>query len=153
MSEWIEFDGLIVPMEWGKTLYTVLPLPNDVHQTLEAQGARRVDVELNDVPFNMALTKAPVIDQVFVYTGKTVLAEAGIEPGERIDVRMRKSDPSKVEVPKDARLAFRQAGVADQWSMLTPGEQRGMLHRVTSAKREATRKARIAKLIAELKTS
>ena len=153
MSDWIAFEGRVVPMEWGKSVYTVLPLPDEVYQALAAHGAKRVDVELNDCPFNMALTKAPVIDYVFVYTGKTVLAEAGIEPGERIDVRMRMSDPDMVEVPSDVMLALRQAGVSHTWAALTPGKRRGLLHNVTSAKRAETRNARIAKLIAELTLS
>ena len=150
MGDWIAFEGHVVPMEWGKSVYTVLPLPDDVYEALAALGAKRVDVELNDCPFNMALTKAPVIEQVFVYTGKTVLAEAGIEPGERIDVRMRMADPDVVEVPADVMLALRQAGVSDRWTALTPGKQRGLLHGITSAKRDETRKARIAKLMDEL---
>ncbi|MEO0771886.1 MAG: DUF1905 domain-containing protein [Pseudomonadota bacterium] len=113
MDEWITFEGQVVPMEWGKSVYTVLPLPGGVSDALDAQGAKRVDVELNDCPFNMALTKAPVIDQVFVYTGKKVLAEAGIEPGELIDVRMRKADQDAVDVPNDLLLAVRQGGVIE----------------------------------------
>ncbi|MEO1284488.1 MAG: YdeI/OmpD-associated family protein [Pseudomonadota bacterium] len=150
MSDWISFEGRVVPMEWGDSVYTVLPLPDDVYADLLAQGAKRVDVELNDCPFNMSLTKAPVIDQVFVYTGKRVLAEAGIDPGEPIDVRMRKADPNVVDVPNDVMLAIRQAGVTKAWTELTPGKQRGMLHTIQSAKREETRRSRVEKLVAEL---
>ncbi|MEO0783318.1 MAG: YdeI/OmpD-associated family protein, partial [Pseudomonadota bacterium] len=132
------------------SVYTVLPLPDDVYADLQVQGAKRVDVELNDCPFNMSLTKAPVIDQVFVYTGKRVLAEAGIDPGEPIDVRMRKADPNVVDVPNDVMLAIRQAGVTKAWTELTPGKQRGMLHTIQSAKREETRRSRVEKLVAEL---
>ncbi|MEM6588740.1 MAG: YdeI/OmpD-associated family protein [Pseudomonadota bacterium] len=151
-DDWISFEGRVVPMEWGKSVYTVLPLPDDVTDALLAQGAKRVDVEMNDCPFNMALTKAPVIDQVFIYTGKKVLAEAGIEPGELIDVRMRKADNDAVDVPNDLLLAIRQSGVMGAWEALTPGRQRGLVHTVTSAKREETRRGRVAKLIAELKS-
>ncbi|MEL7254043.1 MAG: YdeI/OmpD-associated family protein [Pseudomonadota bacterium] len=151
MDEWITFEGQVVPMEWGKSAYTVLPLPGGVSDALDAQGVKRVDVELNDCPFNMALTKASVIDQVFVYTGKKVLAEAGIEPGELIDVRMRKADQGAVDVPNDLLLAVRQGGVMEAWEALTPGRKRALVHTVVSAKREETRCGRLAKLIAELK--
>lgn len=150
MSDWISFEGRVVPMEWGDSVFKVLPIPDDVYADLQAQGAKRVDVELNDCPFNMSLTKAPVIDQVFVYTGKRVLAEAGIDPGEPIDVRMRKADPNAVDVPNDVMLAIRQAGVTKAWTGLTPGKQRGMLHTIQSAKREETRRSRVEKLVAEL---
>ena len=151
MSVWFAFEGQVIPMEWGKSVYTVLPLPDDVAEALCAQGAKRVDVEMNDCPFNMALTKAPVLDQVFVYAGKKVLAEAGIEPGDRIVIRMRKADQDAVDVPNDLSLAIRQAGVMEAWDALTPGRKRGMVHTVVSAKREETRLGRVAKLIAELK--
>ncbi|WP_375265283.1 hypothetical protein [Planktotalea sp.] len=80
MEDWLSFEGVIVAMEWGESVYTVLPLPDDIYDTLKAQGTKRVDVELNDCPFNMALTKAPVIDSVFIYAGKNILAAAEIEP-------------------------------------------------------------------------
>lgn len=152
MAEWIVFEGRIVPMEWGDSVYTVLPLPDDVREQLEVQGAKRVDVELNDHPFNMALTKAPVIDQVFVYTGKRVLQEASVEPGDLIDVRIRMADPDAVHVPEDVALAIRQHEVTAIWMGLSPGKQRGHLHMVTSAKRLETRAARILKLMAALKS-
>ncbi len=151
MSEWITFEGKVVPMEWGKSVYTVLPLPRDVSDALRAQGAKRVDVEMNDCPFNMALTKGPVLEQVFVYAGKKILAEAGIEPGDLIDVRMRKADPDAVDVPNELLLAIRQGGAIEAWEALTPGRKRGLIHMVMSAKREETRRGRAAKLIAELK--
>lgn len=53
-------------MESGRNTYTVLPILDDVARALTDQGARRVEVELNDFPANLALTKAPVMDQVFV---------------------------------------------------------------------------------------
>ncbi len=153
MDDWISFEGRIVPMEWGKSTYTVLPIPQEIYQALKEQGAKRVDVELNDSPFNMALTKAPALDHVFVYTGKTVLRDAGIQPGDLIDVRMRKADPDMVDVPSDVQLALRESDVTDLWNALSAGKKRGLLHAVTSAKREATRQARLAKMIAELKAS
>lgn len=30
-------------MEWGDSVYTVLPIPDDVSQALEALGAKRVE--------------------------------------------------------------------------------------------------------------
>lgn len=152
MSDWIAFDGRVVPLEWGNSIYTVLPLPDDVYRELKAQSAKRVDVELNDCPFNLALTKAPVLDQVFLYTGKKVLAEASIEPGDTVDVRLRKADPDFVAVPDDVLLAIRQSGVIDVWNALSAGRKRSLLHLVLSAKRDQTRKARIEKTVAELRS-
>ncbi|MEM9716544.1 MAG: YdeI/OmpD-associated family protein [Pseudomonadota bacterium] len=153
MDDYLYFEGQIRPMEWGDSIFTVLPIPKDITDTLSASGARRVDIELNDHPFNMALTKAPVIDDVFVYTGKSVLKAAGISPGDIIDVRLRKADSNQVDVPEDVMLAIRAADASDLWAGLTPGKMRGLLHQVTSAKRPETRAKRIQKLILDLRSA
>ncbi|MEL6838395.1 MAG: YdeI/OmpD-associated family protein [Pseudomonadota bacterium] len=148
MSDYLSFEGQVVPMEWGKSVYTVLPLPDDIAKALQADGARRVEGEINDHPVNLALTKAPVIDQVFLWTGKSLLQEIGIAPGEPVYVRLRKADDS-VETPEDVMLALRQADATAKWEALTPGKKRGLLHGVNTAKRAETRAKRIAKLIAD----
>lgn len=148
MSDYLSFEGQVVPMEWGKSVYTVLPLPDDIAKALQADGARRVEGEINDHPVNLALTTAPVIDQVFLWTGKSLLQEIGIAPGEPVYVRLRKADDS-VETPEDVMLALRQADATAKWEALTPGKKRGLLHGVNTAKRAETRAKRIAKLIAD----
>lgn len=136
-------------MEWGKATYTVLSIPPEV---VDALGkTKRVEGEINDHPVNLALTKAPVIDGVFVWAGKSLLREIGIEPGEQIEIRLRAAPNDLVEVPADVVNALRSAGVTDKWDSLTSGKQRGMLYQVTSAKRAETRVKRIAKLLAEVK--
>ena len=150
MSDYLAFEGRVEPMEWGKSVYTVLRIPTDIAVTLAEQGAKRVEGEINDHPVNLALTKAPVIDGVFLWAGKTLLDEIGIAPGETLDVRLRKADDSIVEVDEDVMLALRQAEATDRWNALTPGKRRGLLHPITTAKRAETRANRIAKMIAEL---
>lgn len=137
-------------MEWGDSVYTVLPIPDDVSQAFEALGAKRVELELNEHSFNLALTKAPVIDKVFVYVGKATLKEASVEPGSRLDVRLRMVDPDVVDVPEDVALALRVSQLSEVWESLTPGKKRGMLQPIQSAKRAETRAKRIEKLLAEL---
>ena len=152
MSDWHSFEAQIIPMEWGDSTYTVLPLPDDVTAALAAEGAKRVEGEINDHPVNLALTKAPVIAQTFLYTGKSLCRDIGIEPGVWLDVRLRKADPDHVDVPEDVVLALRQADASALWQALTPGKQRAALHQITSAKRAETRTKRLAALIADLRT-
>lgn len=148
MSDYITFEGAVEPMEWGKATYTVLRIPPEV---VDALGkTKRVEGEINDHPVNLALTKAPVIDGVFIWAGKTLLREVGIDPGERIEVRLRAAPDDLVEVPSDVVNALRSAGLTESWDSLTAGKQRGMLYQVTSAKRAETRLKRIAKLLAEV---
>ena len=137
-------------MEWGKSTYTILPIPIEVSSALQAAGAKRVEGEIGDFPINLALTKAPVIDQVFVYTGKTFLRDSGIAPGEEVEVRMRPAPEQLVETPEDLILALRQAEMTDRWEALTPGKQRGLIHTINTAKRAETRAKRIAKVLSDL---
>ncbi len=146
LSEWLSFTGRVVLLEWGKSVFTVLPIPDEVAATLASSGAKRIEIELNDHPFNMALTKAPTMTQTFVYTGKSILKETGISPGEEIEVRVCKADPNVVVVPGDVKLAIRGAELNEKWSDLTPGKQRGLLHTVNTAKREETRIRRIRRI-------
>ena len=148
MSDFVSFDGAVEPMEWGNSVYTVLRIPPEV---LDALGpTKRVEGEINDHPVNMALTKAPVFDGVFVWAGKSVLKDIGIEPGERIEVRLRPAPDDAVDVPPDVINAIRSAGLTDAWDALTPGRKRGLLHSVNTAKRAETRIKRIAKLLTEV---
>ncbi|MEJ6404390.1 YdeI/OmpD-associated family protein [Yoonia sp. 2307UL14-13] len=149
MSDYHTFEGQVVPMKWGKSTYTVLPLPDDVADALAAEGARRVEGEFNDHPVNLALTTAPVIDSVFLWAGKSLLDEMGIAPGDPLEVRLRKADDT-VETPEDVMLALRRADATAVWGALTPGKKRGLLHQVNSAKRAETRAKRIAKLIVDI---
>ncbi|MEL7114608.1 MAG: YdeI/OmpD-associated family protein [Pseudomonadota bacterium] len=150
MEDYVSFEGMVEPMEWGDSTYTVLRLPDDVLCTLEAQKARRVEGEINDHPVNLAITKAPVIDSAFLWAGKSLLRDIGIAPGEPLDVRLRKANEDDVDVPPDVSAALLSAGALSKWEALTPGKRRGLLHQVTTAKRAETRSKRITKLIAEL---
>jgi len=150
MSEdWQTFDGVIEPMEWDKNTYTVLRIPDAVMATLPA-GTRRVEGEFGDFPINLALTKSPAIDGTFVYTGKSFLAESGLEVGVPFEARIRFVDPDLVEMPEGVAAALRAAGRIADWNKLTPGDQRGRLHTVNTAKRADTRARRITTLISKL---
>ena len=151
MSDYVDFEGRVIPMEWGDSTYTVLPLPPEVVSALA--DARRVEVEgeINDYPVNLAITKAPVLDAPFLWTGKSLLDRADIEPGDVGEVRLRPADPNEVDVPDDVALALRAAGLSQKWEAWTPGKKRAALHKITSAKREATRLKRIADLTDEVR--
>ncbi|WP_415401605.1 YdeI/OmpD-associated family protein [Tateyamaria sp. SN3-11] len=148
-DDWVYFEGVIAPMEWGKNTYTILPLPDEVVAALP-EGTKRIEGEFGDFPINLALTKAPVINGVFVYTGKAFLRDSGLEVGAPFDARIRAVDPDLVEMPEDVMAALRAAGRSADWAALSPGQQRGRLHLVNTAKRADTRTKRIATLIAEL---
>ena len=151
MSDYVTFEAMIVPMEWGDAVYTVLPLPPDVAAAL--QGAKRVEGEFEDHPVNLAVTKAPAIDSPFLYTGKSLLDRTGLRPNAPFLARLRPADPNTVDVPHDVHNAVRSGGVMDAWEALSPGKKRGALHQIERAKRPETRLKRIAALIRTLDAS
>lgn len=150
MTSYVTFEACITPMQWGETIYTVLPLPPEV---LSALGpAKRVEGEFAEHPINLAIAKAPknIIETSFLWTGKSLLDRIGISPGVTFEARLRPSDPNMVDVPQDVMHALRSSGTLEGWDSLTPGKKRGALHQIESAKRAETRIKRISALISDL---
>jgi Bacteriocin-protection, YdeI or OmpD-Associated/Domain of unknown function (DUF1905) len=145
---YVTFEGRVEPIVWGRSTYTILRVPDDVVAVLA--GARRVEGEINDHPVNLALTRAPVVEGVFLWTGQSLLERVGIVPGEVLEVRLKPAPDDQVDVPDDVLAALRAAGVMAGWEALTPGRRRGMLHQVNTAKTAVTRAKRIAALVAGL---
>lgn len=148
MTDYLTFEGTVEPMVWGKAIYTILPLPPDVASALG--GAKRVEGEINDHPVNLAPTRAPVIDAVFLWAGQSLLDRIGITPGERVEVRLRPAPNDRVDLPDDVAADLRAAAAMAAWETLSPGKRRGHLYRIDTARTAATRAKRIAALIAGL---
>jgi hypothetical protein len=148
MSEWVTFEGRVEHLTWGRSTYTILRLPDDA---LKALGpCRRVEGEIAEHPVNLALSRAPVVDGVFLWTGQSLLDRIGIQPDEPVEVRLRPAPDDRVDLDPDIEAALREGGVLDQWQSLTPGKRRGLLYQIATAKTDQTRKARIAKLVGTL---
>lgn len=148
MSGYVTFEATVVPMEWGDAVYTVVPLPADVVAALG--NARRVEGEFNEHPVNLAITRAPVLDTPFLWSGKSLLQRAHLTPGTPFEARLRPADPAHVDMPGDLQNALRSSGKNDAWEALTPGKRRGLVHQVETAKRAETRSKRIAALLKSL---
>ena len=142
------FTGQIVPMTWGNSAYTVLPVPAEIVAALGP--TKRVEGEINEHPINLALTKAPALEDVFLWTGKTLLDRAQLKPGEHLEVRLKAVDSDVVEVPPDLRNALRSAGVTGAWDAQSAGKRRNQVHLIETAKRSETRAKRISKLLTAL---
>jgi hypothetical protein len=150
MSDYVEFTGRIETLEWGKSTYTILRLPDDVAERFAAERARRVEGEINEFPVNLAPTRAPVLEETFLWTGKSLLDRIGLVPGDEVEVRLRTAPDDEVETPDDVAAALRAAGATRLWDALTPGKRRGLLYQIGTAKTHATRDKRIVKLIADI---
>ena len=150
MSDYIAFRGRIETLDWGRSSYTILRLPEEVAVWLAAEGARRVEGEMNEHPVNLAPTRAPVLADTFLWTGKSLLDRIGLAPGDEVEVRLRKAPDDEVDMPDDLAAALRAADATHLWEALTPGRRRGMLYQVGTAKTQGTRDKRIAKLVGDI---
>jgi hypothetical protein len=145
-APWVTFEGRVEPVEWGRATYTILRLPPEVAAALHP--ARRVEGEISDHPVNLALTRAPVVEGVFLWAGASLLDRIGIAPGEPVEVRLRPAPDDRVDIDPDVEAALREAGQTAAWEGLTPGRRRSLLYLVSTAKTAPTRARRIADLVA-----
>ncbi|MEM9683112.1 MAG: YdeI/OmpD-associated family protein [Pseudomonadota bacterium] len=128
--------------------YTVVRLPEEMTGDLPfADHPRlRVDGEIDDYPFNGAWQ--PTGDGThYLMVPKSILREAELSVGSRVEIRFRVADQSAVAVPEALATALdADADLKTKWDALSAGKRRGFAHRVSSAKTEAT----IAKRVAEV---
>jgi hypothetical protein len=151
MSDYIAFTGRIETLDWGTATYTIVRLPDEVAARFAAEGAKRVEGEIDEHPVNLAPTRAPTVEATFLWTGRSLLDRIGRAPGDEVELRLRKAhDDEEVEVPEDLSAALRAAGASHLWEALTPGKRRGILYQIGTAKTQGTRDKRIAKLIGDL---
>lgn len=145
MTDFVAFEATVEPMVWGRATYTVFRVPEAVVSALGP--TRRVEGEIAEHPVNLALSRAPVFDGVFLWAGQSLLDRIGITSNEMVELRLRPAADDLVDLPDDIGHALIGHGVLTVWESLSPGKRRGMIYQVTSAKTDATRQKRIAKLL------
>lgn len=150
-SDWISFDGQIEIMFWGEKVYTVLKIPEDVLRTIDQFSSKRVDLEIRDFSYNLALTKAPIFDGVFLYFGKDKLTETNLSVGDIAEFRLRASDPNFVEIPAELQETLILNDAEKLWNELSPGMRRTKLQPILKAKQETTKGRRVHALIHSLR--
>lgn len=148
MTGWVTFEGQVEPLVWGRSTYTILRLPDDV--LCDLGTCRRVEGEIAEHPVNFALSRAPVVQGVFLWTGQSLLDRIGLRPGVPVEVRLRPAPDDRVDLDPDIEAALRAGGVQAQWESLTPGKRRGFLYQIATAKTDPTRQKRIARLVTDL---
>ena len=80
--DYVAFEARVEPVEWGRAVYTVLPVPDSV--MAELGHPARVEAEIAEHPVNLAPQKAPVIDGAFLWAGKALLTRIGARAGDVI---------------------------------------------------------------------
>lgn len=148
MTDWVMFEARVEPVTWGRSTYTILRLPEAAIQALGQ--TRRVEGEIAEHPVNLALSRAPVVEGVFLWAGQSLLDRIGIQPGEPVEVRLRPAPDDRVDLDPDIEVALLTSGALPQWNALTPGKRRGLLYQIATAKSEPTRAKRIRQLVESL---
>lgn len=140
-------EGFIEPMVSGRSRYTVLRVPDGLVEAADAVGTRRVAGELDAVAVNLALTKAPVIADTFVWAGSSLLRRLRLEPGDPVSGWLAPVDPDEVPVAPDLAEALESAGLRKRWDSLPPSTRRRQLVPVDAAATAATRARRLQTLV------
>lgn len=147
----VVFDAPLQPLAWGRSTYTVVVVPGELVDAAAAAGTRRVTGVIEDVEVNLALNRADVLEEPFLYAGKGLQRRLGATPGDVVRCRLGPADPDDVLVAADVREALEAAGVDGAFDALRPAERRRLLQPVEEAAREETRRRRVAALVGSLR--
>ncbi len=142
-----EFDALVEPLHWGRNRYTIVRLPAALVAAARAQGTHRLRGEIEGAPVNLAVTRAPVVDDAFVYVGAALLRRIGAGVGQPVTCRLAPADPDEVDLPEDVEEALAAAGLLAVWEQLRPGARRRRLVPVDGVVTPAARARRIRELL------
>lgn len=147
---YVEVDGPLELLAWGRNTYTVLYLDDLVEDAARAAGTRRVEGFLDDVPVNLGVNRADVAARAFCYVGPALQRRVRAEAGDVVRCRLRPADPDHVPLPDDVRRALEEAGRLAAFEGRRPAERRRALQPVEDAVRDTTRQARITALVRSL---
>ena len=145
-----EFDALVEPLHWGRNRYTVVRVPPELVDAAGREGTHRVRGEIDGIPVNLALTKAPVVEGSFLYVGAALLRRLGGAVGLPVTCRLAPADPDEVDLPGDVEDALADAGLLGVWERLRPAVRRQRLVPVEAVVTPAARARRIRALLAGL---
>jgi hypothetical protein len=133
------------------------PVPHGGHfvlvpeKTASAAGlvyGARVRGTVNGVPYRSSLMKYGGVFHMGVH--KATIAEAGVKPGDRVDVEIEvDSEPLPTdEAPADlAKAIAKNKAAKAAWAVLRPSHKREHVKAVLEAKKPETRARRIEKAI------
>lgn len=118
-------------------------LPLGTHPRLRIAG------EIGGRGFSGALM--PSGGRHYLMVPKDIRTRQGLGLGDVITVRFAVDDQDRVEVPQElADMLEEHEELAELWSALTPGRQRGFAYRVSSAKTPETRARRVEEVLGHI---
>lgn len=142
----------VEPLAWGRATYSIIRVPPALVRDASVAGTRRVAGTLDGVDVNLALTRAPVLSDTFVWAGASLLRRLRLEVGDPVSGVLAPVDPDHVPLPDDVADALESADALTAWDALTPPQRRKLLVPIESAGSDATRLRRIRECIDRLPT-
>lgn len=131
----------------GHYHYTVVYLPGDIARELPFEDSPRLRVEADVGGLAVNGAWQPANGRWYLMLPKSGLRQAGLAVGHSTEVAFRLLPQDQVDLPAElAHLLEQDPAFATAWKAFTPGQQRGLAHRLASAKKAETRVARLAEV-------
>ena len=146
----MRFDAYLEILAWGRNVYTIIKIPDELAVLAREASTRRVEGHLDEIAVNVGLNRADVIPETFIYAGSALLKRLGARAGDVVRCHLAPADPDLVPVPEDVAHALEAAGRRDAFERKPASERRRLLAPLESAARPETRHRRIRALIASL---
>jgi hypothetical protein len=146
----VHFDALLELLHWGRNVYTVIKVPDELADRARAELTRRVEGHLDDIAVNVGLNRTDVIPETFIYVGGGLQRRLGLRPGDVARCRLVPADPDHVPLPEDVLDALEQAGRRDAFEHMPATDRRRLLAPIEGAARPETKQRRIAAMITSL---
>ncbi|MGZ5400682.1 MAG: YdeI/OmpD-associated family protein [Nocardioides sp.] len=146
----VTFDALLEIMPWGRSVYTVIKVPDELAAQAGRESTRRVEGSLDGLVVNVGLNRTDIIPDTFIYVGRGLQRRLGVRAGAVVRCVLAPADPDHVPVPDDVLDVLEDAGRRDAFERLPAPERRRLLVPVEGAARPATRERRIAALVDSL---
>ncbi len=131
--------------------YTVVYMPADLKEKLPLKKYPRLRVQgrIEGVAFEAAWE--PVHGEWYLMVPKRMMKKTDVVVGSKVQVEFRISDQDHVDIPGALLEALaRNQEAGEIWKTMTPGKQRGLAHRVASAKTATTRRRGVLEVLATI---
>lgn len=127
--------------------YCAVPVPAEVTKALGTKGPVLVLARVNESePFQVSLFPVGA-GRHFIRIKAKVRRETNTRTGDRVRVRITVLDRSAVPVPEVLLSALSDAGMADAFAALPPGQRSFLCRRIGDAARPETREKRVQEAV------
>ena len=141
------FETTICRHPVGRYYYTVVYLDPSLHEALPLDQHPRLRIEADVAGIPVKGAWQPARGRWYLMLPKSPLRQAGLRVGSDVEVAFRMLPQDHVEVPAELAVLVKSGpSLQKAWLALTAGQQRGLSHWVSSAKKPDTRATRIAQI-------